>query len=103
VGVTPEIDRLMTAAPAAPFLDDDFKMRVGRAIGFNVVLSNTIRSITRRGRIYVVEGSGFGHRVGLCQEGARMLARHGRSADEILRFYFPTADVTRRELAATDD
>jgi stage II sporulation protein D len=86
---TPEVDRLMGTAPAPPFLDDDFKIRVGRVIGFNIVLSNTVRSIQRRGDRYFIEGSGFGHRVGLCQEGARRLARDGMSAEGILRYYFP--------------
>jgi stage II sporulation protein D len=89
IAATPEVDRLMGTAPAPPFLDDDFKIRIGRVIGFNIVLSNTVRSIKRRGNVFIVEGSGFGHRVGLCQEGARRLARDGMSADRILRFYFP--------------
>lgn len=91
---TPLTEAMLRGAPAPPFVDDDFKIRVGRAIGFNKVLSNTIDRIERRGRHYVIAGRGFGHRVGMCQEGARQLALHGRSATDILGFYFPTARVS---------
>ena len=37
----------------------------------------------------IITGSGFGHGVGLCQQGALRLARQGNSAAEILDFYYP--------------
>ena len=82
--------------PATPFVDDNVKISLGRRIGFNKVLSNTIDRIERRGRIYVISGRGFGHRVGMCQEGARRLALHGWKAAAILRYYFPAARVSLR-------
>ena len=39
-------------------------------------------------------GSGFGHGVGLSQYGAKGQALEGKSATEILKYYFPQADVT---------
>jgi len=36
----------------------------------------------------VLHGRGFGHGVGLCQEGAMNMARKGKSAEDILHFYF---------------
>ncbi len=39
-------------------------------------------------------GSGFGHGVGLSQYGAKGQALEGKSATEILKHYFPEADVT---------
>jgi len=36
----------------------------------------------------VLEGKGFGHGVGVCQEGAMGMARNGFTANEILNFYF---------------
>ncbi len=91
---SPAAEGVLRQAPAPPFINDDFKTRLGRAAGFNTVLSNTIDRIERRGRSYVIAGRGFGHRIGLCMEGANELARHGRSAQDILRFYFPTAHIS---------
>jgi stage II sporulation protein D len=36
----------------------------------------------------IVNGRGFGHGVGLCQEGAMKMAQLGYSFLEILRFYY---------------
>ena len=40
-----------------------------------------------------VRGDGWGHGVGLSQYGAMGLARQGRSAEEILAFYYPGTRV----------
>ncbi|MDH3250511.1 MAG: hypothetical protein OEQ47_16195, partial [Acidimicrobiia bacterium] len=37
---------------------------------------------------YVIEGSGWGHGVGMSQYGARALAAAGRSAAEIIGYYY---------------
>ena len=39
-------------------------------------------------------GAGSGHGVGLCQWGARLQADKGRKYEQILRFYFPGADLS---------
>ena len=39
-------------------------------------------------------GAGSGHGVGLCQWGARIQAEKGRKYEQILRFYFPGADLS---------
>ncbi len=40
-----------------------------------------------------VAGKGFGHGVGLCQYGARQMAREGKTAQEILNFYYPNSRI----------
>lgn len=42
-----------------------------------------------------IDGRGHGHGVGLCQWGARGQALAGRSALDILRHYYPGADIVR--------
>lgn len=43
----------------------------------------------------IIEGAGFGHRVGLCQNGARAMGRAGRDASQILAHYYPGAEIVR--------
>jgi peptidoglycan hydrolase-like amidase len=43
----------------------------------------------------VFSGGGNGHGVGLCQQGARIMAAQGMSFVQILTHYFPTAGVER--------
>ncbi|MCP4590149.1 MAG: SpoIID/LytB domain-containing protein [bacterium] len=40
-------------------------------------------------------GKGFGHGMGLCQWGMEGQARQGRTAAEILRFYYPESHISR--------
>ena len=43
----------------------------------------------------VLEGSGWGHGVGLCQIGAAVMASKGYSYDEVLQHYYPGAILTQ--------
>jgi len=70
----------------------DFRMVVGRVVGWQMVKS-TAFEIERTGSGYRFRGRGFGHGVGLCVIGAANRAAAGGTADDILRFYFPTLTV----------
>lgn len=70
----------------------DFKMIVGRALGWNVLKSSRFE-VARSGTDFVFRGSGFGHGLGLCQEGAHEMARRGFSYRRILEHYFPGTKV----------
>lgn len=43
---------------------------------------------------FLLSGHGWGHGVGLCQVGAARMATAGHSAEEILTFYYPGAQIT---------
>lgn len=70
----------------------DFKMIVGRALGWNVLKSSRFE-VAREGDNFVFRGSGFGHGLGLCQEGAHVMAQHDASYRQILNHYFPGARI----------
>ena len=79
---------------------DAFRLAVGESLGWNKIPS-TWFEVSRQGDSFAFHGRGWGHGVGLCQKGAAIMAQQGRSADEILRQYFPGAraadDATGRE------
>jgi len=56
-------------------------------------LKSTFFSTHPEGSDVVLEGRGFGHGVGLCQEGAMNMAKHGYSYRQIALFYFTDAMV----------
>ncbi|MDT5059892.1 MAG: stage sporulation protein [Acidobacteriota bacterium] len=70
----------------------NFKMIVGRALGWNILKSSRF-DVTRTGSSFVFRGNGFGHGLGLCQEGAHALARRGVSYRQILSHYFPGTSI----------
>ena len=41
-----------------------------------------------------VRGEVSGHRIGMCQEGAAQMARHGKTFREILALYFPATTIS---------
>lgn len=73
----------------------DFKIIVGRALGWNVLKSSRFE-IGRSGSNFVFRGSGFGHGLGLCQEGAHVMAARGSSYQKILEKYFPGTVVKKK-------
>jgi stage II sporulation protein D len=82
-------DRSHTARLSA----EEFRRAIGRRLGWSTVLSPTFE-IKRRGDQFIFHGRGFGSQVGLCQAGAIAQAAAGRSYREILKYYYPQAEIT---------
>jgi len=67
---------------------DEFRTVMNRSFGWNTIKSNRFR-MTRKNDNYIFEGEGLGHNVGMCQWGARGMARQGYDFLEILKHYYP--------------
>ncbi len=65
------------------------------AVGSRVMRSTDCRIRVEGDSVVFENGKGFGHGMGLCQWGMEGQARLGRSAAQILRYYYPQAHVTR--------
>jgi stage II sporulation protein D len=78
----------------------DFKIIVGRVLGWNVLKSSRFE-VSRAGSNFIFRGSGFGHGLGLCQEGAHVMARRGAGFQRILWKYFPGTSVRKGDHVAT--
>ena len=57
-------------------------------------LKSTFFSCSQEGEFVVLKGRGFGHGVGLCQEGAMNMSRKGFDYQQILLFYYPKMRLT---------
>lgn len=57
-------------------------------------LKSTFFVIKISGESIIIKGKGYGHGVGLCQDGARVMASRGMTFREITKFYFPGTSVT---------
>ena len=73
-----------------------FKLIVGRALGWNLLKSSRFM-VGRSGSTFIFRGTGFGHGLGLCQNGAHVMARRGGSCQQILEKYFPGTKVSREQ------
>jgi hypothetical protein len=68
------------------------RLAVDRRLGWNVVPSNNFHS-RQEGEELILEGTGQGHGIGLCQRGAKAMADEGSTFREILDHYFPNTSL----------
>ena len=80
----------------------DFKIIIGRALGWNLLKSSHFE-ITRSGSNFIFRGRGFGHGLGLCQEGAHVMAERGADYRQILTKYFPSTHVANSKGTSSAD
>lgn len=66
----------------------------GRAYGWNFIKSNYFSIKNENGNVLFL-GKGLGHGVGLCQYGAAEMIRNGASYIDVLKFYFPGAELSK--------
>lgn len=58
------------------------------------LIRSTVFQLKDRGQQWSFQqGRGWGHGVGMCQCGAQGMARRGKSAEEILNYYYPDAEI----------
>ena len=73
---------------------EDFRAVTCRVLGWNT-LKSTAFDLRIEKNVYIFTGRGLGHGLGLCQYGAMEMARRGYSYREILRHYFPGAEIQK--------
>jgi stage II sporulation protein D len=84
--------RLVDEAGAAVIVDANYFRGI---LGPGRIFSTWFDIEDRGGGIALTNGRGWGHGIGLCQYGARYLADRGKTAEEILRFYYPKVELVR--------
>jgi stage II sporulation protein D len=77
--------------------EETIKAPVFRMILGGDRLRSTKFTVQDHGASLVFSGQGWGHGVGLCQEGAFGMARAGYRFDEILKYYYPGITISRLE------
>ncbi len=66
------------------------------ALGSDKMRSTLLTGIRVEDGHLVMTGKGYGHGVGMCQWGARLLAEQGKSPEEIIKFYFQGVEIKRQ-------
>lgn len=64
----------------------------GSAIDSQNLLPSAFFTITKQGDTYIIEGGGYGHGIGMSQNGANEMAKNGKTYKEILSLFYQ--DVT---------
>jgi len=66
------------------------------ALGSEKVRSMLLSDLRVEGGQLVMTGKGFGHGVGMCQWGARLMADQGKSPEDIVKFYFNDVTIQKQ-------
>ena len=72
--------------------DEAARLKIDRRLGWSAVPSNDFIVRAERGQV-IVEGTGQGHGIGLCQSGAKAMAEEGADFRQILSHYYPNTTV----------
>ena len=75
-------------------MNDDFFIPL-KFIREDMKLRSTFFTINEEGNDVIFSGKGFGHGVGLCQEGAMRMAEKGYSYTKILNYYYSKVHLIR--------
>ena len=65
------------------------------ALGSTEMRSTLLDQIALEGGNVVMSGRGYGHGVGMSQWGARTMAEEGKSAEDIINYYFKDVDIVK--------
>jgi SpoIID/LytB domain protein len=72
--------------------DESARLEIGRRLGWDAVPSNDF-SVKKASGYVILEGIGQGHGIGLCQSGAKAMARQGLGFRRILSHYYPNTTI----------
>jgi peptidoglycan hydrolase-like amidase len=68
------------------------RLAIGRRDGWDAVPGDAFTVRNENGQV-VLEGSGEGHGIGLCQRGARVMSESGADFRQILEHYYPNTTI----------
>jgi len=60
-------------------------------------LKSTFFSVKKQGDQVIIKGKGYGHGVGLSQEGAVKMVRYGYTAKQVLQYYYKDVELINYE------
>lgn len=65
----------------------------GNFVKSTKLLPSAFFTIAKSGGNYIIEGGGYGHGIGMSQNGANEMAKVGKTYEEILQFFYPGTEV----------
>ena len=65
----------------------------GTVIESTKLLPSAFFTVAKSGETYIIKGGGYGHGIGMSQNGANEIAKAGKTYEEILKFFYPGTQV----------
>ena len=61
----------------------------GKKVKSSALLQSAFFTIEKKENVYTIKGGGYGHGVGMSQNGANEMAKKGKNYQEILQTFYP--------------
>jgi stage II sporulation protein D len=74
--------------------NESARLKIVRRLGWSAIPSNDFLAKTESDHV-ILNGTGEGHGIGLCQSGARAMADEGADFRQILTHYYPNTTIVR--------
>jgi stage II sporulation protein D len=74
--------------------NESARLKIVRRLGWSAVPSNDFIA-KKEGDHVILNGTGAGHGIGLCQSGARAMAEEGANFHQVLTRYYPNTAIVR--------
>ena len=71
----------------------EIKKQDGGVVPSSKLLPSAFFTVEKGADIFLIKGGGYGHGIGMSQNGANEMAKEGRSYEEIVEFFFRGAKV----------
>ena len=71
----------------------EIKKQDGTVIKSTKLLPSAFFTIEKNGKSYIIKGGGYGHGIGMSQNGANEIAKTGKTYEQILQFFYPGTQV----------
>lgn len=84
--------RKVLGGTGAEVIRQDGSIEPGTAL-----LPSAFFTVEKEGDLFVIQGGGFGHGIGMSQNGANEMAKQGKSCEEILALFFPNVKLETEE------
>lgn len=65
----------------------------GTAVGSSALLPSAFFTIRKEGDTFVISGGGFGHGIGMSQNGANEMAKKGKNYIDILTLFYQDVEI----------
>lgn len=69
------------------------KKQDGTVIDSTKLLPSAFFTVAKNGENYIIKGGGYGHGIGMSQNGAHEMAKSGKTYEDILQFFYPGTQV----------
>ena len=73
----------------------EIKKQDGTTVKSGTLLPSAFFTVEKSGNMFKIKGGGYGHGIGMSQNGANEMAKKGKNYQEILQMFYPGTTIEK--------